>query len=59
MSEVCHRLFREAATTHKEYLNCTVNPPVQPNGETVFLFNLGLNEAQRENNKKKLRCLAI
>ena len=28
----------EAATTHKEFLNCTVNPPVQPNGGTVFLL---------------------
>ena len=41
----------EAATTHKEYLNCTVNPPVQPNGGTVFLFDLGPDEAQWENNK--------
>ena len=48
----------EAATTHKEYLNRTVNPPVQPNGGTVFLFDLGPNEAQWENNKKKLRSAA-
>ena len=27
----------EAATKHKEFLNPALNPPVQPNGGTVFL----------------------
>jgi len=47
----------EASTTHNKYLNRTVNPPVQTNGGTVFLFDLGPKETQWENNKKKLRCV--
>jgi len=49
----------EAATTYKEYLNHTVNPPVQPNGGEVFLFDLGPDETRWENNKKKLRSVHI
>ena len=45
----------EAATKHKDFLNRAVNPPVKPIGGTVFLFDLGPNEAQWETNKKKLR----
>jgi len=49
----------EAATKHKEFLNPALNPPVQPNGGTVFLFDLGPNETQWEANKKKLRYAYI
>ena len=45
----------EATTKHRDFLNCVVKPPVQPNGGTIFLFDLGPNEAQWETNKKKLR----
>ena len=45
----------EVVTKHKDFLNCALTPPVQPIGGTVFLFNLGPNEAQWEINKKKLR----
>lgn len=45
----------EAATKHKDFLNRAVNSPVKPIGGTVFLFDLGPNEAQWETNKKKLR----
>ena len=44
-----------AVTTYKEYLNCTLKPPVQPKGGTLFLFDLGSNESQWENNKKKIK----
>ena len=56
-SEVVDYL-NKAATTYKEYLNHSVNPPVQPNGGTVFLFDLGPDEARWEKNKKKLRCIS-
>ena len=57
-SEVVDYL-NQAATTYREHLNRTINPPVQPNGGTVFLFDLGQDEARWESNKKKLRCVHI
>ena len=57
-SEVVDYL-NEAGTTYKEYLNRAVIPPVQPNGGTVFLFDLGPDETRWESNKKKLRYLAV
>jgi len=48
--------LENADTTYKDYINTSdSNPPVQPKGGTVFLFDLGLDEAQWEVKKKKLR----
>ena len=44
----------EATTKHRDFLNRVVKPPVQPNGGTIFLFDLGPNEAQWETNKKNM-----
>ena len=44
-----------ASITYKEFLNTSVNPPVQPKGGTLLLYDLGPDETQWESNKKKLR----
>ena len=41
--------LENADTTYKEYINTLdANPPIQPKGGTVFLYDLGLDEAQWE-----------
>ena len=48
--------LENAGTTYKDYINTSEsNPPVRPKGGTVFLYDLGFDEAQWELKKKKLR----
>jgi len=59
-----------ASITYKEFLNTslnlpvqpkggTLNLPVQPKGGTLLLYDLGPDETQWESNKKKLRLVYI
>ena len=48
--------LENAGTTYEDYINTLEwNPPVWPKGGTVFLNDLGFDEAQWELKKKKLR----
>ena len=40
---------------YREFINHSVHPPVKPNGGSVFIFDLGPNEEEWEERKKKLR----
>ena len=42
-------------TEYREFINNCVHPPVKPNGGSIFIFDLGPDEAQWEERKKKLR----
>ena len=53
-SEVVDYL-ENATTVYEEYLNTTIVPIVKPKGGTLLLYDLGRDEAEWENNKKKLR----
>ena len=48
-----HDVFCKATSDYAG--NISSLPPVQPRGATVFLFNLGDDEAQWELKKKKFR----
>lgn len=57
-SEVVDYL-ENATTIYEEYLNTTIVPTVKPKGGTLLLYDLGRDEAEWENNKKKLRLKFI
>ena len=40
---------------YREFINHSVHPPVKPNGGSVFIFDLGSNEEEWEERKKKIR----
>ena len=40
---------------YEEYLNTTIVPAVKPKGGTLLLYDLGRNETEWENKKRKLR----
>ena len=42
-------------TDYQEFINHCVDPPVKPNGGSIFIFDLGPDEAQWEERKKKIR----
>ena len=44
-----------ANANYEAFINRSVDPPVKPNGGTIFIFDLGPDEAQWEERKKKLR----
>ena len=46
--------LENANTTYKEYINTLdSNPPIQPKGGTVFLYDLGLDEAHAVGSPEK------
>ena len=53
-SEVVDYL-ENATTIYEEYLNTIIIPTVKPKGGTSLLYDLGSDEAEWENKKKKLR----
>ena len=44
-----------AKANYEAFVNCSVDPPVKPNGGAIFIFDLGADEVQWEERKKKLR----
>ena len=46
-------------TQHSYPDTLDANPPIQPKGGTMFLYDLGLDEAQWEVKKKKLRQVEL
>ena len=57
-SEVVDYL-ENATMIYEEYLNITIVPSVKPKGGILLLYDLGRDEAEWENNKKKLRLKFI
>ena len=47
--------MENATTIYEEYLNTTIVPAVKPKGGTLLLYDLGRNETEWENKKRKLR----
>ena len=47
--------LENADTMYKEYMNTVnANPPIQPKGGSVLIYDLGVDETQWEVKKKKL-----
>ena len=47
--------MENTTTIYEEYLNTTIVPAVKPKGGTLLLYDLGRNETEWENKKRKLR----
>ena len=44
----------KAGNVYKNFTRCT-NPPVQPKGGSIFIFDLGPDQSKWEVNKRKIR----
>ena len=48
-------LTKAGSSTYKAFTCLDTNPPVQPKGGSIFLYNLGPDHSKWEANKKKIR----
>ena len=50
-----YKYLNKAGNIYKESTCLRANPPVQPRGGSIFLYNLGADQLKWEANKKKIR----
>ena len=50
-----YQYLNKAGNIYKESTCLGTNPPVQPRGGSIFLYNLGPDQLKWEANKKKIR----